>query len=348
MRWSTPFGVGPVTITATATDGKGGTASVTRELDVATPWVGNVSSALTWSKGSSPYILTPSALDMTIEPSGRLTIDAGVKVYTDKQDMRIFVNGQLLANGTAAEPVTFRPSVEPPTPGFWEGIVAKVNGPVAPRVTLNHTVISHAVNAVDALDNSDLTIDGGKITFCSEPAVFFQSAGTLVVRDCVITNNRNTGIQIGLELVASVSPQSVLIEGDSIAFNGLFDEAIVYDIEAAISINVDDPGGGVPITITGCEVSRNDFPGIRLRKPVFPTITGNGIFGNELLKPTNKINIRLEPPFSGASTMIDGRNNYWGQTYADSTGIKLGIYDKDDNFQNIDVRVVVTPWLNAW
>ena len=142
--------------------------------------------------------------------------------------------------------------------------------------------------------------------------------------------------------------------GDSIAVNGRFSDSVVYaEGEAGISLDFDDSFETVPVDISGNEISRNDFPGIRLITAVFPVINNNGIFGNELRKATNKIDIELIAPPVGQfpSGEIDAKSNYWGFAYpapSDSTLIKDRIIDFHDNpLGDVRAKVLVTDWLST-
>lgn len=345
MRWSTPATVGSDSITVTASDGKGGQKTIRPTVDVATPWVGNVAATVSWVAASSPYLLTPSAgADRVtiVAPGGRLTIGAGVVVYVNQAGMSLNVEQELTVAGTPIAPVTLKPNARTPAPGYWSGIL----GVGTSVIDLENAVLPHAESAVRAIENAEVFLTDCKIMFSSEAAVLHESRGALLVEDCSITNNLKNGILVKL---LTSTPSAVTIRGDSIAVNGRFEDVTDYpDGEAGITLAFSDPSGMVPIDISDNEISRNDFPGIRLLATVFPTITNNGIFGNELRKASGKINIELVSPYGNGA--INATLNWWGQAYpqsSDSLAIKQGIYDADDNLQ-IGTRVSVTPWKPVW
>jgi hypothetical protein len=86
-----------------------------------------ISSNTTWTK-SLPYIISGS---LTIKNGASLTIEPGVKVYFHK-DANLNVEGNLLVNGTVAEPVLFcsdrLEKLYSDEPGQWKGIFLKHNG----------------------------------------------------------------------------------------------------------------------------------------------------------------------------------------------------------------------------
>lgn len=340
MQWSAPLSVGKDTITVTASDGKGGQATAATILEVATPKNANIGTPVTWRKDQSPYLITNEQFAI-VGAVGRLVLEPGVLVYIDNLGGKIIVEGTLDSNGAH-----IKPNTPDPTPGWWVGIEVRPNSTL-PVVNLGSTEISYAQNAVDAAGPSKVKINGGKITFCSEEAVLFEAWDSLSVRDCVITNNQSSGIRV--HRFAGSLPLAVIIEGDSIAVNGKLGEDVQYTHQAGISIDIPDTGGSVPIVISGCNISRNDFPGIRLLTGCEPRIIGNYIAGNEFLKD-NKFNVRLESGFSvsNPTTSINATQNYWGFEYpnaADSLLIHNGIHDRRDS-GSVGAWIYVTPWLN--
>jgi parallel beta-helix repeat protein len=344
MRWTTAAAVGRDTITVTASDGHGGQKTIRPVVEVGTPWAVDVVGTTTWTLANSPYVVSPAASDrVTIfAPAGRLTVDAGVEVYINQTGMSIDVEDELIVAGTPGVPVVIKPNLRAPQPGYWKGIV----GIAAGVIDLSYTVIPNAESAVRTVGTASIALTGCTIMSCTESAILHQSRGTLLVEDCAITNNLKSGIHI--DLLAG-TPSAVTIRGDSIAVNGRFQDETTYpDGEAAIALAFDDPTNTVPIDISNNEISRNDFPGIRLLATCFPRVTNNGIFGNEFRKSTGKINIELASPFGSGA--INATNNWWGQTYpqaSDSLVIKQGIHDNDDDFQ-IGTSVSVTPWKTVW
>jgi hypothetical protein len=86
-----------------------------------------IGSNTTWTK-SLPYIINGS---LTIENGSSLTIQPGVKVYFHK-DANLNVDGNLIVNGTVAEPVLFcsdrLEELYSDEPGQWKGIFLKRTG----------------------------------------------------------------------------------------------------------------------------------------------------------------------------------------------------------------------------
>jgi parallel beta-helix repeat protein len=349
MDWTTPGTTGRDTIWATVSDGTASATSmqpfVTATRQQATQII---APGATWTTANSPYFVRTSTSTLVVEDLATLTIEPGVELYIDQSDMEFIVEGTLAVQGTSVNPARMYPNRRMPSPGFWKGIRAETRG-APPMVDLDYVHISHAVHAVRAIASAGASLTGCRLRRCEEAAVLHNSQGALRIEDCTIMANEKSGIQIEAISPARV-PQSVTIQGDSIVLNGITGENTAYLFEAGILLDFDD--AAVTVIISGCDISRNGFPGIRLRKAVYPVISNNIIQINDLEKATGlRFNLRLEssPPWVGTDPFIDARNNFWNTSFplpADSVTLKQAIYDGYDD-GGIAARVWVDPWLTA-
>lgn len=346
ITWFTPSSIGSDTATCVVSDGK---ANVTTRhtYKIGTEITTIVSNNTAWTQTNSPYIVAPTLPNFAVDAGAILTIQPGVEVYIDKKDISWQINGTLLINGTAGQPVLLHPNIPQPIAPFWEGIIGLPNSST-PVIDLAYADISYARNGIYATSPTNVFLDGCKITFSVEPAVLHESTGSLAVRDCIITNNTRDGIRV--VGASGGPPASVSILRDSIAVNGDLTGQVQYqNNEAGIHIDIHNSLGNINVTIRDCEISRNGFPGIALLDVLDPVIDNNGIFGNMLGRGGTRFNLVVAPPFGSIYvTHIDARNNYWGFPYpnpADSTQIHDGIFDNKDNSSSVPVWV--TPWLST-
>lgn len=351
ITWTTPTTTGRDTITVTATDGKGGTATLVETIRVGTLRSDPIQAANeTWNASDSPFIIRPAQDKFEIEPTASLTVEAGSELFLDKADLEIYVEGTLRTNGTSQTPVIIRPNTRSPEPGCWSGITASPNSSV-PLVQLFYTDVLYATDAIRAVGSAEIRLDGCRVMFSAESAVLFQASGDLRVLNSAITNNVKSGIRIG-GLPVTPLPASVVISGDSLAVNGDTSGQTPYTDQAAIYIDIPDYSRDVEIEILNNTISRNGFPGIHLVRACYPEIHNNSIFSNELKKAGQRYNIRLENNFGvgGAQDTIGAQQNYWGAPFTnpatDSLLIKQMIRDSEYG-AGIAVRVLIYPWLSA-
>jgi hypothetical protein len=75
----------------------------------------------TWTKTGSPYMVIDNC---TVPGDQTLTIQAGATVIIG-EGLKLVVNGQILANGTASDGITFKATT---TSNYWDRIAVNANG----------------------------------------------------------------------------------------------------------------------------------------------------------------------------------------------------------------------------
>ncbi|WP_137287808.1 right-handed parallel beta-helix repeat-containing protein [Halorussus salinisoli] len=143
---------------ATSVGGTGGVTYVEHDVTEDT----------TWSAADGPYRI---AADVTIEEGATLGIEPGTTVQP-AEDITITVEGNLTAEGTADEPITFTTATQAPAHIRWASI--RYDGTSESRLSLSHVTIENATNAV--------TVDSG--------------VGRIDVTEATIRNVSRNGIRI--------------------------------------------------------------------------------------------------------------------------------------------------------
>lgn len=107
---------------------------------------GGIFDAVTWTTTQSPYIVTG---DVVVFPDGSLTIEPGVEIRFKSNTILELREGDLFANGTASNPITFTLDSASTTIDKWEGIKNTTTTNAAIVVELNHAIIEYAKTGLD-------------------------------------------------------------------------------------------------------------------------------------------------------------------------------------------------------
>lgn len=337
MSWQAPGQAGTDTVWVSVSDGQH-TVSLTETIVVGYIWLSDISGEVIWDLSQSPVVISAggSPPRLVVEGQASLTVEAGVVVYV-QEGLIIDVAGILNSNGTVDNLVTFLPNSRSPEPGFWEGMMGSTDpgSHVTPgSFHLHYTRITYAAKNILLTNGASAELHNCQLYFSRDVALHHDSgSGELIVNNSNITDNNGNGIVIS---AFSTYPDSVEITGNKISFNG----------GVGIIIDLNDPFGNTPISITDNEITWNSFYGIQLIRAVYPTINQNSLHTNDRLQSNaaDRRNLKLEPGFIGNLPEIDATNNYWLTT--DSLVIEQTVFDSRDHAQ-INTRVRFWPWLSA-
>jgi hypothetical protein len=141
---------------------------------------------IVWSKAASPYSF---AANFTVPANSILTIEPGVTVRF-ASGTGLIVNGQLLAEGTAAEPITFTRSA---ASGTWDRIRLDNAGSTRQTHRIVHTRIEYASSSNATVRASDTNIHLENVRFTNVAAQMVDMTGS----SCVLLNCEFNSIPSG-------------------------------------------------------------------------------------------------------------------------------------------------------
>jgi hypothetical protein len=122
-----------------------------------------VTQQLIFSAADSPVIV-PHTVE--IAPQATLTLEPGTLVVVGEFGS-LTVQGRLVANGTASQPVTFTTNESHPDNQLWGGIIVAPHG----SASLVHTHLRFASPAVTCLANSEAVIQHSRLTHSTQAVV---------------------------------------------------------------------------------------------------------------------------------------------------------------------------------
>ena len=159
---------------------------------------------IVWSKAASPYSFSAN---FTVPANSILTIEPGVTVRF-ASGTGLIVNGQLLAEGTAADPITFTRSA---ASGTWDRIRLDNAGTTRQSHRLVHTRIEHASSTNSTIRAADTNIHLENVRFTNVAAQMVDMTGS----SCVLLNCEFNSIPSGELIHFSSMPSQgyALIKG---------------------------------------------------------------------------------------------------------------------------------------
>lgn len=203
---------------------------------------GTLTQDTTLSASASPYVVTE---DLIVPPGVTLTIPAGVNLrMMEKRNLR--VQGRLLIEGTAAQPVT----IDGRNSARWGGI--SFENPALPSA-LAHLVIRRATKCFDPTKypyaisglNATLTLDFIDIRESEGPV--FCRGGSTTLRDSTLQNpftgdciNIKQGLAVTQRctFLGNNQPDTDAIDYDGVP-NGLIEDCRIYRFQGSNSDGID-------------------------------------------------------------------------------------------------------------
>ncbi|MBI1804139.1 MAG: S8 family serine peptidase [Ignavibacteria bacterium] len=162
--------------------------------------------------------------NLTTKAGTTLTVEAGA-IIKFGAGVQLIVNGSLVAQGTAAQPITFTSSSTSPHPGDWYGIVLTNNTNTNYVSTISYCNVSYATYGFYANTGWNTTLD-----------------------HCTIQNSSNSGLYINnsITTVATVTLSNSTISNNAKGVSVLNGDAVLTS--STVTSNI---GNGVELSTTG-------------------------------------------------------------------------------------------------
>lgn len=161
-----------------------------------------------WENAGVPYAI---ANPFRIRTGAVLTIEAGATVIT-LPNQSILLEGTLLADGTAEQPITF--TGQTPAPGSWRGFLVSGDPQRPPLLRLNHAVVEYG--GTDQGDGASIRVNNGNAHVTNSiirhspghGVYFFGSPSGSIIETSHIVNIAKYGVfnlsaSVGRPLVAA-------------------------------------------------------------------------------------------------------------------------------------------------
>ncbi|MFB1483170.1 hypothetical protein [Corallococcus sp. RDP092CA] len=162
--------------------------------------VADTATAQTLRRLDVPYGVSTGVPDTTLEYSGALTVEPGVRLQFEAESgLRITETGSLVARGTAQAPIVFTGRTQ--TPGYWKGLSIRS---LSPDNVLDHTQVSHGGSDSFCCDyftrdgsiRANISVGGalGRGSLTLTDSLVSQGAGwgVFVFKNATLTQSANT------------------------------------------------------------------------------------------------------------------------------------------------------------
>ncbi len=226
---------------------------------VSTEVCGSINADTTWTAANSPYVAT---CDISVSSGATLTVEPGVVVKFTKPvfPIGLVVVGTLIANGTAAQPITFTSikddsaggdtngdgSASQPVPGDWNGLYFD---PTSTGSELNHAMVRYGGNYGGNVEvrTTSITLTHNTFALSASSGLNFNYAHPPALVNNTFISNTNAAVRA----LVDNDGQSIVLSGNSARGNGVNG----FEVSATISGTVTWVGDeALPFVVDGLTV----------------------------------------------------------------------------------------------
>jgi PKD repeat protein len=328
----------------------------------ATDFMGQINVDTHWNVAGSPYRLTG---DVTIAPQATLTIDPGVVIEAQTTDgmaagantskVELIVQGALVANGTAAQPIVFHGAAA--GADVWYGITI---APGARASSFSYAQVSDASYALYVRSTNPVTLSYLTVTRSATGLWWQTTAGlqvqhstfdgftgnalqietggagfvTALVSDTFVRNAVGVGIHLTNGVTATVKRTHLIFNGTGLAADAGVALTFINDVVAGNKVRGLDltQSGTNAITVTNCTVDANiadiwtpQSAGIGIEARAV-TQASSFIIRNNAVTNHGTAGIKVD----GATAPAIDHNNVW-QNGANYQGVTAGAGSQSSN-----------------
>lgn len=133
---------------------------------------------------------TAPAVALTIEPGVTLRFHPGTQLRVEHRSGAFAATGRLVAEGTAAAPITFTSAADTPAPGDWVGLW--FGGIVDPATSLAHVRLEYT-----GADCGCVLVSCSDVTGYDGAVILSQPPTSMFLRDSVLAHGAGHGIVLG-------------------------------------------------------------------------------------------------------------------------------------------------------
>ncbi len=258
-----------------------------------TPVTNNITTNTTWTVAGSPYIIQTGTV--FIQSGAVLTIEPGVTVKFQDASRLEVDDGQLIAIGTSAQPITFTAQNTNPVRGIWQSIQFNATksstienalieyGLEAIRVDASSTPFYFLSNTIRYAGNTDSDPStGAAIKGTLDDS--FINYNTIYSSEVGIRLNENGGDIIQNNQVYDIDYDCIaIVPGGASSNNNLFANNTAYNC-GQNGISIGDTGLGANNVIVGNIISNTRNDAIEISNQGNITVTDNVIY--EISQPS--------------------------------------------------------------
>ncbi len=242
---------------------------------------GGIFTSTSWILTGNPYIVTGNII---VFPGATLTIQPGVIIKFDN-GTNMEIQGELVAQGTAADSIIFTSSSSAPTSGIWGGLNHWND------INLDYVKMMYAHEAIGMTGTPDLQINHSYFAFNDSGIYWFGYNETESINNSLFEKN---GVAIGRAMNADIISNCIFIDngvGIELLHYTLLTSSSFYNhsIIAVTSINGDVIGNHFENNNIGLQAKVFDFGWKTINNSIINNQIGLKISGDISSTPNTNV-----------------------------------------------------------